>query len=171
VTAAKGLVDTASASSVPSTARPPLPQGASINVHCLPAHDEADQIVGSMIAQVLLRRGFTVTVAYTVSLASELVASIDPLTMDVVVVSALPPKAAIHARYLVKPMISRYVDLKMIVGLWTNTKTSADEFTPATIVTSLDALQDQLDQITPLILMGKTPAPVTAVDESLASAK
>jgi hypothetical protein len=34
-------------------ARQPLQQGASVNVRCLPAHDEADQIVGLMIAQVL----------------------------------------------------------------------------------------------------------------------
>jgi predicted PurR-regulated permease PerM len=152
-------------------ARPALPQGALINVRCLPAHDEADQIVGLMLAQVLERRGFVVTVADTASLASEMVAWIDPQRTDVVVVSALPPKAALHARYLLKLIVSRYPDLKIMVGLWTNTKTSAVELSPVQTVTSLDALQSQLDQITPMILLGKAPAPADDPDELLAVAE
>jgi predicted PurR-regulated permease PerM len=170
---AKGQADRQAPSSATSdapAARPTLPDGASVNVRCLPAHDEADQIVSLMLAQVLQRRGFTVTVADTVSLASEMVASIDPETTDVVVISALPPKAALHARYLVKPIVSRYAHLKIIAGLWTNNKVNAVELNNVQTVTSLDALQDQLDQITPMILLGKAAAPITNSDEILAVA-
>ena len=168
---AKGQADGQAPSSKAPAARPALPQAASINVLCLPAHDEADQIVGLMLAQVLQRRGFAVTVAGTVSLTSEMVAAIDPQKTDVVVVSALPPKAALHARYLLKPMMSRYAELKIIVGLWTNNKTSAVEFNSVQTATSLDSLQDQLDRVTPMILLGKAPAPAKEHDDTLALVK
>jgi predicted PurR-regulated permease PerM len=162
---AKGQTDRPAPSAKAPVARPALPNGASVNVRCLPAHDEADQIAGLMLAQVLQRRGYTVIVADAGLLASEMVASIDLEKTDVVVVSALPPKAALHARYLVKPIVSHHSDLKIIVGLWTNTKRSAVELNNVQTVSSLDALQDQLDQITPMILLGNAPAPAIDPDE------
>ncbi len=37
---------------------------------------------------------------------------------DVVCISAMPPAAAIHARYLCKRLRGRFPDAKLIVGLW-----------------------------------------------------
>jgi predicted PurR-regulated permease PerM len=168
---AKGQMDRQAPSAEAPVARPALPNGASVNVRCLPARDEADQIVGLMVAQVLQRRGFAVSVPDTVSLASEVVASIDPKTTDVVVISALPPKAALHARYLIKLITARHSTLKMMVGLWTNNKKSVVEFNNVQTVTSLDELQDQIDQATPMILLGKAPAPTKDPDKKLALAE
>jgi predicted PurR-regulated permease PerM len=168
---AKGQADRQPPSSKAPEARPALPQGASVNVRCLPAHDEADQIVGVMLAQVLQRRGFEVTVPDTVSLASEMVASIDAQTTDVVVVSALPPKAALHARYLLRLMISRYAELKIIVGLWTSNEANDAELPPAQTVISLDELQDQLDQMTPMILLSKAPSSARDSQQKMTTAE
>jgi predicted PurR-regulated permease PerM len=150
-------------------ARLPLPDGSIVNVRCLPAHDEADQIVGLMVAQVLGRRGYTVTVANADSLASEMAASSNPEDVDVVVVSALPPKAALHARYLLKFLTARGTDLKVVVGLWTNNKPGAVEANDVQTVTSLDALHKQFDQIIPMILLQKAPAPAKDRDEVLSA--
>jgi predicted PurR-regulated permease PerM len=140
-------------------ARSPLPDGSTVNVRCLPAHDEADQIVGVMVAQVLERRGYTVTVANADSLASEMAASFDTEKVDVVVVSALPPKATLHARYLLKRIATRGTDLQIVVGLWTYDRPGAVEVDDVQTATSLDALQKHFDKITPMILLGKAPAP------------
>jgi predicted PurR-regulated permease PerM len=169
VRAAKGQFDRQAPSSKEPAARSPLPQGSRVNVRCLPAHDEADQIVGMMLAQVLQRRGFAVSVPDTVSLASEMVASIDAELTDLMVISALPPKAALHARYLLKLVQSRCADLKIVVGLWTNNKANAVELNNVQKATTLDALQDQLDQITPVILLSKASTPSRDPDENLAS--
>ncbi|HEX8521565.1 MAG TPA: AI-2E family transporter [Tepidisphaeraceae bacterium] len=165
---AKGHSDREAPSKAPPSspgpvARPALQKGASVHVRCLPAHDDADQVVGLMLAQVLGRRGFVVTVPDTVSLASEMVASIDSRHVDIVVVSALPPKAALHARYLTKLIQARYPDLKIVVGLWTNNKTSRVELDSVQTVTSLDSLQDKLDQITPMILLESRSAVGAAI--------
>ena len=142
--------------------RPLLPDGSVVNVRCLPAHDEADRIVGLMVAQVLGRRGYTVTVANADSLASDMAASFDTTNaekVDVVIVSALPPKAALHARYLLKPIIARAPDLKVVIGLWTNNKPGAPEVNSVPTATSLGALHKRLDELTPMILLSKAPAP------------
>jgi hypothetical protein len=134
--------------------------GSVVNVRCLPAHDEADAIVGLMVAQVLGRRGYTVAVANADSMASELAASLDVEKVDVVVVSALPPKAALHARYLLKLITSRGIDLNVIVGLWTNNNPGAVEANNVQTATSLDTLHGHFDQITPVILLRKSADPV-----------
>jgi hypothetical protein len=144
---------------VPAT-RSSLPVGSVVNVRCLPAHDEADAIVGLMVAQVLGRRGYTVAVANADSMASELAASLDVEKVDVVVVSALPPKAALHARYLLKLITSRGIDLNVIVGLWTNNNPGAVEANNVQTATSLDTLHGHFDQITPVILLRKSADPV-----------
>ncbi len=168
VVQAKGQLDRSA-----SSARPPLPQGASINVRCLPAHDEADQIVGMMVAQVLQRRGFSVTMPNTISLASEMVSSIDSQMPDILVVSALPPKAALHARYLTKPIRARNPDLKIVVALWTNDKKVASEFENIQSVTTMNELQNQIDQLVPMIVLVKGPASsdATAQPASVAPAE
>jgi hypothetical protein len=171
VSEAKGQLDRQAPSAKAPVARPALPRGASVNVRCLPAHDEADQIVGMMLAQVLQRRGFTVTIPDSVSLTSEMASSIESQMTDVLVVSALPPKAALHARYLTKLVRSRHPDLQIIVGLWTNDKKTAIEFEKIQTAATLDGLQDQIDQITPMILLGKAPAPADAPDEPLPAAR
>jgi len=148
--------------------RSSLPAGSVVNVRCLPAHDQADEIVGLMVAQVLERRGYAVAVASADSLASELAASFDRGRVDVVVVSALPPKAALHARYLLRQMTSRDLDLKVVVGLWTNNNPTAVEVDNVLAATSLDALHGLLDQITPGILLrhaadaGRDPDPISS---------
>jgi predicted PurR-regulated permease PerM len=167
VLAAKGGSDRPAPSPKAPVARAALPQGSVITVRCLPAHDEADQIVGLMLAQVLQRRGFELSIPDTVSLASEMVGSIESQPADVLVVSALPPKAALHARYLFKLVRSRHPDLQVIVGLWTNDKKMGFEFQNIPIATTLNGLQDQIDQITPMILLAKTRGPARASDEPL----
>jgi hypothetical protein len=163
---AKGEADRSGPASEAPAPRPALPQGAAVSVRCLPAHDEADQIVGRMLAQVLDRRGFAVTHPDTVSLASEMVDSVDPRTTDILVISALPPKAALHARYLVKLLTPKYPALKVIVGLWTNDKTNAVRLDNVQTATSLDSLQDQIDQITPALLLGRGAVPLVKASDA-----
>lgn len=88
------------------------------NVLCLPARDEADEIVGLMLAKLLERRGVSTSVVSASSLTSEMVTRVESESDAVVCVSALPPHAATHARYLCKRLRPKLPDRKVIVGLW-----------------------------------------------------
>ncbi len=96
-----------------------LPKGSVINVVCLPAHDEADEIAALMFAQLLEFRGYSVTTITTNQLASEMIATVERLKADAVCISALPPAAVTHARYLRKRLRGKFPDIGMIAGLWT----------------------------------------------------
>lgn len=85
---------------------------------CLPARDEADEIAATMVAQVLETSGCHVQAVSITSLASEMVDLVDQYTADVVCVSATPPAAVMHARYLCKRLRSQLPEVKLVVGLW-----------------------------------------------------
>jgi CheY-like chemotaxis protein len=131
--------------------RPPLPRSVSMNVLCLPAQGEADEVAALMLSQLLERRGYRVTTAAAEATAGEVAEQIGGSGVDVVVVSALPPKAVMHARYLVKRLSARYPQLKVVVGLWADAQEAhkAQVSVAGTVkaVTTFDEAQDQLDEL------------------------
>ena len=96
-----------------------VPGDCTVNVAILPAHDEADEISGLMLAQLLEFRGYGAFPMSVTKLASELVEAVEKKAAHVVVVSAMPPAAVAHSRYLCKRLHARFPDINMIVGLWT----------------------------------------------------
>lgn len=91
---------------------------------CLPARDEADEIAGLMFAQLMEARGIAVDVVSTRVLAGEMLTRAAEDPNGIVCVSALPPFAATHARYLCKRLRPRFPKLKIVVGLWTTNGTA-----------------------------------------------
>jgi hypothetical protein len=89
-----------------------------VRVLCLPARDEADEITGIMLGQLLEARGIQVMVVSTQSLSGEMLLQVTETQPAVVCVSALPPLAATHARYLSKRLRPKFPTLKIVVGLW-----------------------------------------------------
>ena len=73
---------------------------------------------------------------------------------DVVCVSAIPPAAVTHSRYLCKRLRQRYADLKILIGLWAfkgdlkraRERIACDEQTRVT--TTLAETLNELEQIT-----------------------
>ena len=96
-----------------------VPDGCTVNIAILPAHDEADEISGLMLAQILEFRGYCAFPQSVTKLASELVDAAERKNAHVVVVSAMPPAAVAHSRYLCKRLHARFPDLNMVIGLWT----------------------------------------------------
>jgi methylmalonyl-CoA mutase cobalamin-binding subunit len=96
-----------------------VPKDCTVNVVIAPAHDEADEISGLMLAQILEFRGYCSFAQSVTKLASELVEAVAKKEAHVVVVSAMPPAAVAHSRYLCKRLHARFPDINMVVGLWT----------------------------------------------------
>jgi predicted PurR-regulated permease PerM len=89
-----------------------------ISILCLPARTEADEITALMLAQVLETTGYLVQAVPVTSLTGELSDLVDRHTADVVCVSATPPAAVMHARYLCKRLRIHLPQVKLVVGLW-----------------------------------------------------
>jgi len=84
----------------------------------LPARNETDEIAATMLAQLVEASGFRVeTISQTV-LTGELADLIVQRQADAVCISAMPPRAATHARYLCKRLQGKFPEERLIVGLW-----------------------------------------------------
>jgi hypothetical protein len=140
-----------------------LPKGCTINVVCLPARDEGDDIANLMFAQLLDFRGYCAFPIPVAALASEMVDAVEQRQADIVVVSALPPGAVSYSRYLCKRLHARYPELALAVGLWTikgDVKKAKDRITCAADVqveTTLIGMLDAVHQMAqPLIMRQET---------------
>ncbi len=123
---------------------------------CLPARDEADEIAGTMLAQLLATSGLTVQSVSFTAAASELVELIERHQIGVVCVSATPPAAVMHARHLCKRLHGRFPEVHLVVGLWdaqgdlSKAKDRID--CGATVVATLADAQEHIRQLISLLL-------------------
>jgi predicted PurR-regulated permease PerM/methanogenic corrinoid protein MtbC1 len=126
---------------------------------CIPARDEADEIGGMMMAQILTQEGYASEYVSVDKLASEYIDLVERKNVEVVIGSALPPAAATHARYIVKRLRMRFPELKIVVGLWTlkgELKRSKQRLTAAgadVVVASLEEAVEQVGQIVQPLLV------------------
>lgn len=88
-----------------------------LNVLCVPARDEADEIVGTMLAQLLQGAGHRAE-CLEVESAERMIARILREKPDVVCISALPPFAIPAVRALYGRMNAQNPKQKVLVGLW-----------------------------------------------------
>ncbi len=84
---------------------------------CIPARDEADEIVATMMVQLLRRAGCNAD-ALPVTDVSTMLELVNKLEAEIVCVSALPPFAAVQAKTLCKQLRGRRPGLKIVLGLW-----------------------------------------------------
>jgi hypothetical protein len=88
------------------------------SVACVPARDEADELVGMMLAQLLRQKGFHRAASLAIGSVEEMLAQVAEGGCSIVCVSALPPFAVGQARSLCKRLRARFPDMAIIVGLW-----------------------------------------------------
>jgi AI-2E family transporter len=88
-----------------------------LDVLCIPARDEADDVVGTLLARLLVRRGHK---AQSISIATtaEMLAQVAKLEPRTVCISALPPFAVNHVRALYSKLQTQSPDLHIVVCLW-----------------------------------------------------
>jgi len=89
----------------------------SLNILCVPARDEADEIVGTMLAQLLQRAGHQAE-CLQVGSPEQMLAEIAKEKPDIVCISALPPFAIPAVRALYAKMREQNASQKVLVGLW-----------------------------------------------------
>ncbi|HEY3617390.1 MAG TPA: AI-2E family transporter [Candidatus Sulfotelmatobacter sp.] len=86
-------------------------------VVCVPARDEADELVGMMFSQVLRQAGYGATYL-AIGTVDEMLERVGKGNYRIALVSALPPFAVGQARSLCKRMRARFPDLVIVIGLW-----------------------------------------------------
>ena len=155
-----------------SAPRTVLPKACIVKVTVLPARGVSDEIVGRMLAQLLELRGYCPTVVGAAALTSEMVGRIEKDHADLVAVSAMPPAAVAHARYLCKRISERFHETPTVVAVWdpktdmtkARGRIACRETTP--LVNTLKMAIDAIDQLAKPVLVRNagalSPAPAPA---------
>jgi len=91
------------------------PEG--VEVLCIPARDAADDVVASLLCQLLERHGIAAQ-SLPIAAAAEMLSQVTILKPRVVCISALPPFAVKHTRALYARLRSQSPNLQIIVCLW-----------------------------------------------------
>ena len=85
---------------------------------CVPARDQADELVGIMLAQLLHKTGVKQVRALAIDTVENMLNELEQGNPAIACVSALPPFAVGQARSLCKRLHARFPNLAVVVGLW-----------------------------------------------------
>jgi hypothetical protein len=104
-----------------STIYPPAPEVAvpspgGRSVACLPAKDEADELIGLMLAQLLRKEDYHL-IAMPIGVEGAQ-AGAPKECIEIIVVSALAPFAILHARTVCRRLRQECPNSKIVLGLW-----------------------------------------------------
>lgn len=95
----------------------PDPRLAQVRVVCVPARDEADELVGMMFSQILRQAGYSATYL-AIGAVDDMLQQVGQGAFQIVCVSALPPFAVGQARSLCKRLRAKFPELKVVIALW-----------------------------------------------------
>ena len=96
---------------------PTAPSLGGLSVACLPAKDEADELVRLMLAHLLRKEGYHVA-AIPLGIAEGALAQSPKDCMEVMIISALAPFAILHARTVCRRMREQCPGIKIVLGPW-----------------------------------------------------
>ena len=94
------------------------PKFGQAKVVCIPARDQADELVGMMLAQLLQKAGVPNVRALAIDTVENMLNQVEQGDFRIACVSALPPSAVGQARSLCKRIHARFEKLGIVVGLW-----------------------------------------------------
>jgi predicted PurR-regulated permease PerM len=149
---------------------PLLARGVKFTVLCLPAADRADEVAAQLFARLIELRGIKARAVSITALKGEMLGLVDEVKPDAICISATPPAAVIHARYLCKKLRGRVTNVPIIVGLWDargDTQRANHRLVSTganKVVTSYAAGMEELAQLVQAVSEGvqKPPAVATA---------
>ena len=88
-----------------------------VDILCIPARDEADDVVALLLAQLLVLQGWRTT-SIRIGRTADMLSEVVELKPKLVCISALPPFAVDHARALYGKLRAQSPKLNIFVCLW-----------------------------------------------------
>ncbi len=85
---------------------------------CVPARDDADELVGMMLCQLVRRAGNEQCRYLPIGAVEDMLEQVERGEYQIVCVSALPPFAVGQARSLCRRLRARFPKIEIVVGLW-----------------------------------------------------
>ncbi len=96
---------------------PPGPETGHLDVLCIPARDQADDVVAMLLSQLVERHGHRVE-SIPIGTTSEMLSQVADANPSIVCISALPPFALNHAGVLYRKLRARLPGVHIVICLW-----------------------------------------------------
>lgn len=129
---------------------------APVEVLCMPARDEADDLGGLMLEQLLKQEGLAARTIRAGISPNKLLAEIERQKPKGVCMLAIPPFAHMHTRYLCRRVRSRFPELKLVSAILT--ENSRRESVHVQQPTPADATAGTLKQtVAKLLVLTRSP--------------
>jgi predicted PurR-regulated permease PerM len=93
-------------------------RGPCARIAILPARDEADELAGAMIANLLRQEGCEPMALSHNALAAEMVDVVTQFKPHVICISAMPPAAVSHVRYLLRRLDGKLTGQQLNLAVW-----------------------------------------------------
>lgn len=158
----------ASRVAAPLVASHSAPAPSATRIFCLAAHDQADEITSSMLAQLLEREGHGVISLPVESRFEEVLQHLPPEPQDVICISALPPFAFAQAASICQRVRLHLPEIKVLVGIWGfngDTNKAQERFGGARPDALVSSLAQALEQISEWPRQSAGPANVSEFSE------
>jgi predicted PurR-regulated permease PerM/methylmalonyl-CoA mutase cobalamin-binding subunit len=91
--------------------------GKALKIVCIPARDEADEIVATMLCQLLSRAGYAPE-CIPLARTSAMIVKAVQAAPDIVCISALPPYALSHAKAAYSQLRAQLPETDVLLGIW-----------------------------------------------------
>lgn len=94
------------------------PKFSNLEIVCIPARDQADELVATMLVQLLQKAGVRSVRGLAINTVENMLNEVGEGQFKIACISALPPMAVGQARTLCKRLRARFPQLAVVVGLW-----------------------------------------------------
>lgn len=124
-----------------------------VNIACLAARNGPDELVATMLAQLLRHEGYTVR-EFKPGSIDALLAELEREDCSLVCLSAMPPFSTSQARSLCRALISKNSALQIIAGLWNldgGNQKARERMGSSCGALATTTLADALDQVRELV--------------------
>lgn len=132
---------------------------AATTVLCVPARDEADELVGMMLTQLLQQAGCSRASHLAINTVERMLDQVGEAKPRLVCISALPPFAVGQARSLCRRLHARFPEVRIVVGLWGfagGIVKAEERIGPACTDSVCTTLSEAIHQIRTLIELGQS---------------
>jgi predicted PurR-regulated permease PerM len=116
-TALKSETPSRSSDEEPSANLASRPRPAAPKIVVMPARDEADEIVATMLCQLLTRAGYA-AVCIPLGRTNDMVVKTGQASPNIVCISALPPYALSHAKSAYSKLRAHLPEADILLGVW-----------------------------------------------------
>jgi predicted PurR-regulated permease PerM len=139
----------------------------SIPVVCVPANDQADEIAGTMFAQLLEQCGHKTLLLPAGALSPEILTRLSEESDTILCISAVPPFAFSHARKLALRLRESLPGNRIIIGLWGSAgdkDTLRERFGQARPDVIVGSLHEALEIVREIEQSGRTAPQLSAME-------